>query len=169
MTVRSEPVDQLLASEGRTGPPTDFGKNVRDFLHQYVTVADTKAGATLSVDLAISGLLVAHLPGGGVLLVYVLALAFLVLSSLASVAVFYPRTAHNPQGLIFWEGILTRKTFDQYYEALRNLDAQDVEREFAVQHWYVSKVLISKYQWTQRGILLFLIGAGVALVGTAFR
>ncbi len=169
MTVRSEPVAPLLASEGRTEPPSDFGKNVHDFLHQYVNIADTKAGATLSVDLAISGLLVAHLPGGGVLIVYVLALAFLVLSSVASVAVIYPRTAYNPQGLIFWEGILTRKTFDQYYEAIRHLDAEEIEREFAIQNWHVSKVLLSKYQWTQRSILLFLIGAGIALVGTAFR
>jgi hypothetical protein len=161
---------QMATHSVSVSPPAGFGKDVNDFLLRHVTLADAKAGATSSIDFAVSGLLIASLPDGGFArAVSILAAALLIASLISGIAVIFPRTAVDPKGVIYWEGILTQKSFEDYFRHVTQIDQGDVEREYAAQNWAISQLLVSKYQWTQRGIWLLLAGMLVALLSFGVR
>ncbi|WP_447985034.1 Pycsar system effector family protein [Nitrospira sp. Nam74] len=60
--------------------------------------------------------------------------------------VLYPRTLTGGTGSIFWEDIQAKASSSQYYDQLRSLDKAAVEREYASQNYYASKVLHAKYE-----------------------
>jgi hypothetical protein len=157
-------------TETTSGPPAGFGKNVNDFLLHHVSLADAKAGAAISIDFAVSGVLLARLPDGGFeLFVSLLAVAFLLGSLLCGIAVVFPRTATKPQGVIFWEGIRAKRSYGDYASALNLLDEHAVEREYAEQNWHISELLQTKFEWTQRGMWSLLVGMLIALLSFAIR
>jgi hypothetical protein len=167
--------DYLLRERTATGtssthPPAGFGKDINDYLLRHVTLADAKAGATSSLDFAVSGLLIASLPDGGAArFIALFAAGLLILSLLSGIAVIFPRTAVNPTGIIYWEGILTHKNVDDYLKTLAATDEARIEREYAQQNWIISKLLVDKFIWSQRGILLLLAGMLMALLSLALR
>lgn len=159
-----------MTAESSASPPAGFGKDINDYLLRHVTLADAKAGATSSIDFAVSGLLIASLPDGGFArFIALLAASLLILSLLSGIAVIFPRTAVNPKGIIYWEGILTHKSFDAYLHKLESTDEAQVEREYAEQNWSISNLLVSKFIWTQRSIWLLLAGMLLALFSLALR
>jgi len=160
----------MTAEPATSNPPAGFGKDVNDYLLRHVTLADAKAGATSSIDFAVSGLLIASLPDSGVARFFaLLAALLLILSLLSGIAVIFPRTAVNPQGIIYWEGILGHKSLDAYLSVISTSDAARIEREYAEQNWSISQLLVSKFTWTQRSIWLLLAGMLVALFSLALR
>jgi hypothetical protein len=157
-------------SEVSQQPPAGFGKSVNDFLIHHVSLADAKAGAAISIDFTVSGLILAQLPDGGFgLAVSLLAVAFLLASLLCGIAVVFPRTSTKPNGVIFWEGIRAKSSYDEYLNAVRSLDEKSVELEFAEQNWHISGLLESKFEWTQRSLQALLAGMLIALLSFAVR
>lgn len=150
------------------GPPAGFGKGVNDYLNYYVTVADAKSIALMGVNITLSGLLVSNRPTAllPLALIWAAAICF-VISALISAYELYPRLPTEGKGTIFWEDILTRATASAYQTDIRQLNEHQVEYEYALQNYFVSKVLRKKYQSIRRCIILFVIGIAIALFGIA--
>lgn len=149
-----------LKSPSIEGPPPGFGKGVNDYLNHYVTVSDAKAAAFLALNFVMIQFLVKdHFKMAWNFPYHWLALGFLCLSVLVASLVIFPRLPRGSKGLIFWEDIRERRNPEQYSNELTGLQANLVEREYAHQNYYVSKVLHKKMRLIQWTISLFLVGA----------
>jgi hypothetical protein len=152
-------------SEQASSPPVGFGKNVNDFLLHHVSLADAKASFAISVDFAVSGILLARIPDDGFTkFVTFVAVGLLVISLICGIVVVFPRTSTRPSGLIFWEAIRELKSFDDYLGQVRKLDADSVEQQYAEQNWHISELLETKFQWTQYSMMSLLAGMLIALL-----
>jgi hypothetical protein len=158
----------MTQTEQVSSPPIGFGKNVNDFLLHHVSLADAKAGFVISVDFAVSGILLARIPDDGFArFVTFVAVGLLVMSLICGISVVYPRTSTKPTGLIFWEAIRELKSYDDYMSEVRKLDTDAVEKQYAEQNWHISELLETKFQWTQYAMMTLLAGMLVALVSLA--
>ncbi len=149
----------------RKGPPAGFSKEVNTYLNHYVTVADTKAGAVVTADLAIIALLVAYDPPNDIAcaLRWLAGAGYLVSAALGAFVIF-PRIPHGGNGLIFWEDIRSRGSAEKYFSDLAGVGAVEVEREYAHQNYHVSNVLHTKYWWGRLCILGAITATVVATI-----
>lgn len=146
------------------GPPKGFGKGVNDYLNHYVTVSDAKAVAFLALNfVVIQFLLKDHFYYTWGFPFHFIALIFLSLSILAATFVLFPRLPRGSKGLIFWQDIIERKTPEMYENELAGIQKDGVERQYAHQNFYVSKVLHKKMRFAQSTIIFFLVGITFAI------
>jgi hypothetical protein len=137
-------------------PPQGFGKGVNDYLNHYITVSDAKAVAFLALNFVVIQLLIKNdFCETWTIYCHWIALGFLTASVLTAALVLLPRLPRSSKGLIFWEDILERKTPEHYENELTGMQ---VEREYAHQNFYVSKILHKKMRLAQWTIGLFLVG-----------
>lgn len=138
--------------------PQGFGKGVNDYLNHYITVSDAKAVALLTLNFLIIQYLVKdHFCEVWNFPCHFIALVFLTLSILLAATELFPRLPHGDKGLIFWEDIIVHETPQQYENALK--EYIQIEKEYAHQNFYVSKVLHKKMKFVQWTIAFFLAGA----------
>ena len=155
--------DQAGMQGKNGGPPLGFGKGVHEYLGHYVDVADTKIGVLTGLALAVLGFLLtkntSSLPldlakwiGVGSEIVAIAAGAF----------ALYPRLTSGGGSPIFWEDVSSRDGAIRYFEDLEKLDDIAVEREYALQNYYLSQILHRKYYGVRIGMAAFLAGSAMA-------
>lgn len=148
-------------------PPHGFGKDVNEYLNNYVRNADTKAGAVIAADLTVGAFLIVNRPPAescASVLVWV-AVLLLVTSAIFGGLVIYPRVPSSGTSLIFWEDILARGGVDAYRGALNDLDSDKREAEYAAQNYHVSQVLHDKYKWIRWCLRFFFVAVTCGAIG----
>jgi hypothetical protein len=147
--------------------PTGFSKAIHEYLRHYVNVADAKIGAFVTVNIAVVGLILGHLPTHcAARYVSFTALAILGLSSAAGGWAIFPRLPSGGAGLIFWEDIRRFPSADRYAEAVERLqDEAQVDTAFAIENFQVSGVLHRKFVGIQIGLALSALGLVLAGLG----
>ncbi len=151
--------------------PPSFGKNVNDYLNHYITLADAKAAGFLAATLTLGGATVKLGPGtsGLALITWWGALTALATALAFNCSVIFPRLSSGRNGLIFWEDIRTRKSWDEYAAEVEKLAATDIEREYAAQNFFVSSVLHNKHIGVRLGIVTFAVGAALSALSYLAR
>lgn len=141
--------------------PTGFSKNVNDYLNTYVHIADAKAAALVAGNLVALGVIMSHTGGArnSDTLFHLMAVTFFMFAAGTSALVLFPRMPKGGKGLIFWEDIRTYTSVAEYQDAVRKLDLQTVEENFAYQNFYVSRVLHRKHILLRWAILFSASGA----------
>jgi len=135
-----------------------FGRAVHDYYNSFVTVADAKAGAILAANLVIMGGLMSIeiniWPG----LLNFTALTSLISLSL-SLLVLYPRIPKGKkgQGLIFWEHVKDFETPEEYQKAVSEMEYSQMEMDYAIQNWRVSRVLAKKNRFVRKSIWVLML------------
>jgi hypothetical protein len=147
------------------GPPKDFGRGVNDYLNHYVTVADGKAAALLAADVGLAVVIAGQttFPTSIVLRV---AMAIFAVSAVFCATVVFPRLPSGRTGLIFWEDIRRRASVSDYQRDLMEATEEIVEREYAAQNWYVSRVLHTKHRRLQLATVMFVAALLAAAIST---
>jgi hypothetical protein len=146
--------------------PTRFSQAVHEYLRNYVTVADAKIGALVTVNLAVIGLVVGHLPAEcAARYVSFTALALLTLSTAAGGWGIFPRLPSEGAGVIFWEDIRRYASAASYVEAVAKLQETEQDAAFAVENFHVSGVLHRKFLAIQVGLALDAFGFALAILG----
>jgi hypothetical protein len=145
--------------------PNGFGKGVNDYLNHYVTVSDAKAAAFLALSFIVIQFLLKDHPCvfWGIYSHWV-AFGFLFLTVFMAAVVLFPRLPRGSKGLIFWEDVYQHKSPRQYETELAKLQSTGIEREYAHQNFYVSKVLHNKMRFIRWEIIFFLIGSGCTII-----
>jgi hypothetical protein len=158
-------------SDSDSRPPTGFGKGVNDYLNHYITLTDSKAGALLAASVAVGALLLSDdwkaLTHAGKLARGASLMLFAAAGGCAAWVV-YPRLPSGRRGVIFWEDIRSHKDLSDYSNAVRELDSDAVEHEYAAQNYFVSAVLHSKMMVTQSAIRLFIGGLVAATMAAVW-
>ena len=145
--------------------PKGFGKCVNDYLNHFVTVGDAKAVAFLALNFIVIQFLVKdHFYTSWGFHFHLAALGFLSLSVFAASCILFPRLTSSGKGLIFWEDINKHKDATQYENELLTIQDDQIEREYLLQNFYVSKILHKKMRLIQYEIILFLVGAWFAIL-----
>ncbi len=154
--------------QGKSGPPPGFGCTVYEQLNHYVAVADAKAIALVGANVTFGALLLAASPNDtlALILTWIAAAVFGTAALIGSVAL-YPRLSKNSSSTIYWEGIASRGSPENYLASLQDLDEAGVERAYATENFYVSRVLQAKYRITRWCIILSVIGFMLAFVRIA--
>jgi hypothetical protein len=141
-----------------------FGKDVNDYFNHFITLADAKAAGFIAATLTVGAATLKLHPTstGGDALKW-LAVAVLGASLAADAHVVFPRLPSGRRGLIFWEDVRTFKDHEEYQHEVGNLTPADVEAEYAAQNYFVADVVHRKHYWVRWGIVLFLVGTGLAV------
>lgn len=134
------------------------GKGINDYLNHYVLVADGKAAAIAAASLVLVGLSLSSEARDAEPILRLIGTILSGLSVLLAGAVMYPRTPHSGNGHIFWADIRSFDSAESYWKSLRQLDDDEVGREYARQNYFVSQVLLQKNAMVRRAI----IGLGLA-------
>jgi hypothetical protein len=145
-------------------PPRGFAKGVNEYFNHFVNLADAKAGGVLTLAVAV-GAVLANLDPDGCRLQTARWAGFVAFAIAIGAAVFalFPRLPSTRRGLIFWEDVRGYGSPQAYVDALSALNDADVDRAYAEQNFYVSRVLHRKYRSLQVAFV-FLV-AGLALTG----
>lgn len=143
-----------------------FSKDINDYLHSQVALADAKAAGILAAALTIGAAIVHELTPVGALATGFWWLSIAALGSSVGVTayVIFPRLPSGRRGLIFFEDIPHQRAVDVYVRESAAISDADVEKEFAAQNYFISGVVHDKYWWVQRGIVLFVIGVAAGLI-----
>ncbi|MCP5119872.1 MAG: hypothetical protein GY953_54430 [bacterium] len=163
-------------SPADVGPPPGFGKNLYDDLNLYVRVVDTR----VRVQLGLSGAVLAYLSvidaskyGGSASIIAIcqpLGLLLQVLSITFALYAMRPgagRGEERPRGkeyAIFWEDIGSLGSHGAYIERLKRTDALEIERQYAIGNYYMSKIMTRKFEWLRRSYRAFVAGGVPAAV-----
>ena len=139
-----------------------FGKAVNDYYNHFVTVADAKAGALLAANLVILGGLMSIKFEIWPWLVNLTALTSLI-SLILSLFVLYPRIPRKGNGLIFWEHVKNYQTAEDYRNAVNSMDRKQMEDDYSIQNWRISRVLSNKNSYVRRSIWVLMIS--ISLIG----
>ena len=147
-----------------------FGKDVNDYYNQYITLADAKAAGFLAATLTVgAAVLKLHPPTPAGEIIRWLAILVLGAALAACAHVVFPRLPSGRRGLIFWEDVLTFKGYEAYQQEVAGLTGPDIENEYAAQNFFVADVVHRKHYWVRWGILLFLLGAGLAVAAYSLK
>jgi hypothetical protein len=141
-----------------------FGKDVNDYYNHYIALADAKAAGFIAAALTVGAEALKLHPTttfGGVL--KWLAVSALGAAVAAATYVIFPRLPSGRRGLVFWEDVRTRVDHDEYEREVAKLSEAGIEAEFAAQNFFVADVLHRKHYWVRWGIVLFLVGTGLAV------
>lgn len=145
-------------------PPSGFGKEVNKYLNHHVTIADAKAAGILTGDFALGGYLSTNTQVSDCMLNFQWTpLILLFLSGTFALCTLYPRTPKIGSSIIFWEDIRTRTTMQTYLDELKDVDEDEVERQYGAQNYLISGLLSKKYQfirwgmWTLMGAIPFVL------------
>lgn len=88
---------------------------------------------------------------------YLLTSICCIISIIYCLTVLYPRLPRAQKGLIFWENVKCYKSLSEYIKDVSKLDTDEIEKEYAKQNWYVSKVLSKKNKHVRIAITFFAI------------
>lgn len=128
-----------------------LGKGINDYLNHYVLVADGKAAALAAGSLVLVGLALSSEAKNAEPILLLIGTILAGLSAVLAGTVLYPRTPHSGSGHIFWADIRSFDSAESYWKSLRQLEGEDVGREYAEQNYFVSQVLLKKnarVRWT---------------------
>lgn len=133
------------------------------YLSRYIQLADVKSGATFAI---VSGLLVflvdkrqllqlvAHPQLSWTWFLAFLSGLLLLLSSIFSFAVVFPRLRSGAQGIVFWKNVTARASGEEYARNILVMNSSEITLE-RLQHCFaLAKVCGSKY-WMLRIAMLF--------------
>jgi len=139
--------------------PEGFGKGVNDYFNHFITVADAKSGAILAANFILQGGLVniKFFNETAITSLYLLTSICCIISIIYCLTVLYPRLPRAQKGLIFWENVKCYKSLSEYIKDVSKLDTDEIEKEYAKQNWYVSKVLSKKNKHVRIAITFFAI------------
>jgi len=142
-----------------------FGKDVNDYLNAFVALADAKAAGFLAAGLTVGAAVLEIATTTAVASFFRwVSIATLAASVGANASVIFPRLPSGRRGLVFWEDIRSRRDLDDYIREATGLTEPQVEAEYAAQNYFVSDIVHRKHVWVRRGIGLFLVGVGSAVV-----
>lgn len=144
-----DPVKPRSQSPGTKG----FSRDVNNYLNGYVNTADDKARTIATLDTVALGVVIAWSRNGNAPLMHFITLALIVAGAALSAWVVFPRMPHAAKGLIFWENIRQHESPEEYYAALSQLDADDVEDLYIQQNFAVSQVLHRKLLFLRWSII----------------
>ena len=148
---------------------SDFCRNVNQYLHQYIVVADAKIFALVGINATLAALLLASQSTASWTAIIIRgAIISFGISVLIGVVALYPQLQSGRKGLIFWEDILTRGTLAEYQADLQKLSVSQVEKEYTQENYYLSKILHQKYRYIGWCIIFFILGLFFAVVGKVF-
>lgn len=139
---------------------TDFSYKIHLYLQGNVTVIDAKAWGLIILNGTITTLLISNkslfmlnpIP-------FWISLILIFISIILALLVVYPRLSSGKKGLVFWEDILTRKTEEEYISDVKSINPIREETEFALQNYYLSKILHKKYSYFRISMVIFFIGS----------
>lgn len=145
------------------GPPLGFGKGVHEYLAHYINVADAKISMLTGLALAVLGFLLSkNIGSASVNALKWLGVTGEIVAVAAGVFALYPRLTSGGKSPIFWEDVVSRRSPLTYFEDVERLDDRAVEREYALQNYYLSDILHRKYRAIRVGLVSFLVGALMA-------
>jgi len=133
-----------------------FSKNVNDYYNHYVTVADAKAGVLIAISFVLLEFLkdFKHCTSFENFLFYSIAI-LLSLTCLFSVCTVFPRNPKKKKGLIFWENVKEFDNSNEYFDKVKELDFDKIEKKYSTQNYILSKILNRKYFFVRASIIVF--------------
>src|ERR1039458_4892812 len=109
----------------------DLSRGVNEALVTAATLVHFKAAALLGFALTISGLVVTHRLSGVVSGAFQFAgVVMMIAAACFAGAVIYPMKSVRRGGLIFWGDIATHASASAYADAIDQVGAEDLEREY---------------------------------------
>jgi hypothetical protein len=159
---------------------TDFGKDTRDYITDYIKFADAKAGAVLALGSGIAAVIgsavdrsvvpLRHTPIAIQVLVALVGILFVVTTVMVvweSIHAVIPRTTSAQQSLASFPDIATQAV-DAYVASCEALTEPAIQREYSKANASLSRVANAKYDGIRKavtwlrvqllsGYLLFLI------------
>lgn len=159
----------LLPSRAVTTDSTHAsGQAIHEYYAHHVDNADAKAGAILSLDIALGALILANLPRDPTAHAFSwLAVACDIVALAAGLWAIFPRLPSSGSSLILWEDVRRRPSAEDYADALTNLSADAAAREWAENAFHIAGVLHRKFAAIQVALAFTaagLITAGLSLV-----
>jgi Pycsar effector protein len=156
-----------IASSTADRPPAEFGRGFSEQLNQFIWVADAKAAVLVGANLTIAGLLLINRSAAfWPFIANVIAVVLLGISALLGLTVLYPRRAGEGKSILFWEDIY-KMSLSEYKAKVERLDPNQVENEYIIHNFYLSKVLHKKYFVIKWGIVLFIAGTLCTFISVA--
>ncbi|WP_299556961.1 Pycsar system effector family protein [Seonamhaeicola sp.] len=133
-----------------------FSKNVNDYYNHYVTVADAKAGVLIAISFVLFDFLkdFKHCTNFENFLFYTSTI-LLSLTCLFSICTVFPRNPKKKKGLIFWDNVKEFKNSGEYFEKIKELDSEKIEKKYSNQNYNLSKLLSRKYFFIKLSIFVF--------------
>jgi Family of unknown function (DUF5706) len=142
-----------------------FGKDVNDYFNHFTTLADAKAAGFIAAAFTVGAAALKLTPKTFVADVVRWGAVAVLGAALAACAhVIFPRLPSGRRGLIFWEDVKTFSDHEAYQREVAALQPTDIEAEYAAQNYFVARVVHAKHYGVRWGIVLFLIGTGLAVV-----
>lgn len=141
-----------------------LGRDINNYLNVYVNHTDDKARGIATLNTVALGVVMAWHKAGVLEPAHLAAMACFVVGAALSALVILPRTPHPRHGLIFWEDIRGYNSSDAYRSAVLEQNEQDVERNYAYQNYYVSRVLHTKNQLLRLSMIATALGVAAAMV-----
>ena len=134
-----------------------FSKNVNDYYNHYVTVGDAKAGVLIAISFVLFDFLkdLKHCTLFEEFLFYTAAI-LLSLTCLFATCTVFPRNPKKKKGLIYWENVKEFSDSNEYYNKIKNLDMEKIERKYSLQNFNLSKLLSRKYFFIKLSIIVFI-------------
>ncbi|KQC33144.1 hypothetical protein AAU57_07330 [Nonlabens sp. YIK11] len=134
-----------------------FSKNVNDYYNHYVTVADAKAGVLIAISFVLFDFLkeFEHCTSFENFLFYS-TIILLSLTCLFSICTVFPRNPRKKKGLIFWENVKEFENSNEYFDKVKELDQDKIEKKYSVQNYSLSKLLSRKYWFIRASIIVFI-------------
>ena len=134
-----------------------FSKNVNDYYNHYVTVADAKAGVLIAISFVLFDFLkdFKHCSRIEDVLFYSASI-LLSLTCLFSICTVFPRNPKKKKGLIFWENVKEFKDSGEYFDKVKELDNEKIEKKYSAQNYNLSKLLSRKYFFVRLSIISFI-------------
>lgn len=156
--------------------PAQLSERGQEHLNRYISLADRKASALLTGQLAFLGLGASATTGlftesGALFVASTVAAAICGLLGLGlSIVVIFPRTSKPSNGHLFWKDILEFENSDEFIKSFTNLKNHEAVEEVVAVNYELAKVAESKYdrlRWSliaTFGMLFFASIAGIFLV-----
>lgn len=150
-----------MASRNNTNAKS-FGSKVNDYLNHYVGVADAKAAGLVTASLTLSGFIYLNKPNYCLPFSLFVALVFYAVCIALSLSVLFPRLNSKGKSKVFWEDVQAHyATPESYYEAVKGLTEEEINKEYSYQNFYVSKILHKKYDLIRWASYAFFVAGAV--------
>jgi hypothetical protein len=170
----------LFAFDGEaTMNRTEYNRFEIGYLTDNIKFADSKAGVLIGVDGLLLRSAIDYFDSHGITIASlvesfsmrlfpVLGAAFLIAGIVLSLAVVFPRRgAGAKKGFIFWENIAQYPSAREYTKDLMNTGEEELDKNMAEQHYYVSMTATKKYTLLRRAFWASSLGA-LCIVVTGF-
>ena len=134
-----------------------FSKDVNNYYNHYITVADAKSGVLIAISFVVFGFLkeIEHCTKFENFLFYT-SVILLILTCIFSICSVFPRNPKKKKGLIFWENVKEYSNEKEYYENIKELNLEKIEKKYSSQNYNLSKLLTRKYYFIKLSILAFI-------------